>query len=72
MDEKAGLKARQGVRYPIVEKISVLDPTTYEPAPNDGKTMGEIMVRGNTIMKGVYKNKEETKKAFENGCLLRT
>ena len=67
MDEKAELKARQGVRYPMVEKISVLDPTTYEPVPKDGETMGEIMVRGNTVMKGYYKNEVETEKAFENG-----
>lgn len=67
MDEKAEIKARQGVRYPIVEKISVLDPMTYEPVPRDGETMGEIMVRGNTVMKGYYKNKVETERAFENG-----
>ena len=51
----------------MVEKISVLDPMTYEPVPKDGETMGEIMVRGNTVMKGYYKNKVETEKAFENG-----
>jgi fatty-acyl-CoA synthase len=64
--EKAEIKARQGVRYPMVENIGVLDPMTYEPVPKDGATMGEIMVRGNTVMKGYYKNKVETDKAFEN------
>jgi len=67
VDEKAEMKARQGVRYPTVDKISVLDPMTYESVPRDGETMGEIMVRGNTVMKGYYKNKAETEKAFENG-----
>lgn len=66
MDESAEIKARQGVRYPMVEKIGVVDPITLEPVPKDGKTMGEIMVRGNTVMKGYYKNQIETEKAFEN------
>jgi fatty-acyl-CoA synthase len=51
----------------MVENISVLDPVTLEPVPKDGETMGEIMIRGNTVMKGYYKNKEETEKVFENG-----
>ena len=66
-DKKAEIKARQGVRYPMVEEIDVLDPLTLEPVPKDGETMGEIMIRGNTVMKGYYKNKEETEKSFENG-----
>ena len=65
--EKAEIKARQGVRYPMMEAIDVLDPLTFEPAPRDGATMGEIMIRGNAVMKGYYKDKEETEKAFENG-----
>jgi len=65
--EKAKIKARQGVRYPMMEEISVLDPQTLEAVPPDGETMGEIMIRGNTVMKGYYKNKEETEKSFENG-----
>jgi fatty-acyl-CoA synthase len=65
--EKAEIKARQGVRYPMMEDIDVLDPLTMEPVPRDGQTMGEIMIRGNAVMKGYYKNKEETEKSFENG-----
>jgi fatty-acyl-CoA synthase len=65
--EKAEIKARQGVRYPMMEAIDVLDPLTFEPVPPDGATMGEIMIRGNAVMKGYYKDKEETEKAFENG-----
>jgi len=67
MDRKAELKARQGVKYPMVDGIEVMDPLTKKPVPNDGETMGEIMIRGNTVMKGYYKNKEETEKAFDGG-----
>jgi fatty-acyl-CoA synthase len=67
IEKKAEIKARQGVIYPMMEKIEVLDPLTLEPVPRDGQTMGEIMIRGNTVMKGYYKNKEETEKSFENG-----
>jgi fatty-acyl-CoA synthase len=65
--KKAEIKARQGVIYPMMEKIDVLDPLTLDPVPRDGQTMGEIMIRGNTVMKGYYKNKEATEDAFENG-----
>ena len=65
--KKAEIKARQGVIYPMMEKIEVLDPQTMAPVPRDGETMGEIMIRGNTVMKGYYKNKEATEKSFENG-----
>lgn len=67
LEERAEMKARQGVRYPMVEEIKVVDPLSYEPVPKDGETMGEIMVRGNTIMKGYYKNKKETEHCFKNG-----
>jgi fatty-acyl-CoA synthase len=67
IEKKAEIKARQGVIYPMMEKIDVLDPLTMAPVPKDGETMGEIMIRGNTVMKGYYKNKEATEKAFENG-----
>jgi fatty-acyl-CoA synthase len=65
--KKAEIKARQGVIYPMMEKIDVLDPLTLTPVARDGETMGEIMIRGNTVMKGYYKNKEATEKSFENG-----
>jgi fatty-acyl-CoA synthase len=61
------IKARQGVRYPNTEGLDVMDPETMKPVPRDGKTMGEIMIRGNVIMKGYYKDKEATDKAMKGG-----
>ena len=66
-DERAALKARQGVRYPTQEDVDVLDPDTMQPVPADGETMGEIMFRGNTTMKGYLKNPTTTDEAFANG-----
>ena len=65
--ERAIIKARQGVRYPTLEGVMVADPKTLEPTPRDGKTMGEIFMRGNTVMKGYLKNPSATEEAFAGG-----
>jgi fatty-acyl-CoA synthase len=65
--EQAVKKARQGVRYPVLEAIDVLDPVTMEPAPRDGSTLGEVMFRGNVVMKGYLKNAAATAQAFQGG-----
>ena len=61
------IRARQGVRYPNTEGVIVMDPETMEPVPHDGKTMGEIMIRGNVVMKGYFKDKEATEKSMDGG-----
>ena len=66
-DKQNEIKARQGVRYPNTEGAVVMDPETMTPVPKDGKTMGEIMIRGNIVMKGYYKDKEATKKSMAGG-----
>jgi fatty-acyl-CoA synthase len=65
--EQAALKARQGVRYPVLEGLDVLDPETMAPVPADGATLGEVMMRGNVVMKGYLKNPAATAKAFAGG-----
>jgi fatty-acyl-CoA synthase len=64
---RAQLKARQGVRYPALEALTVLDPLTMKPVPADGETLGEVMFRGNIVMKGYLKNPEATTEAFAGG-----
>jgi fatty-acyl-CoA synthase len=65
--EQAAKKARQGVRYPVLEGLDVRDPDTLAPVPRDGVTLGEVMMRGNVVMKGYLKNKSSTEKAFLGG-----
>ena len=65
--EQAALKSRQGVRYLPLEELDVLDPETLVPVPRDGKTMGEVMFRGNLVMKGYFRNPKATQEAFKGG-----
>jgi fatty-acyl-CoA synthase len=65
--EQAEKKARQGVRYGALEALDVLDPDTMQAVPRDGEHLGEVMMRGNVVMKGYLKNKSSTEKAFEGG-----
>src|SRR5690606_29837688 len=67
MEDRARLRARQGVNYFIEEELSVRDPETMAEVPADGQTLGEIMFRGNAVMKGYLKNPEATQKAFSGG-----
>ena len=67
LSEQARLNGRQGVRYPLQEGMTVLDPETMAEVPADGQAMGEIMFRGNIVMKGYLKNPLATAKAFEGG-----
>jgi len=67
LSEQARLNGRQGVRYMLQEGMTVLDPETMAELPADGQTMGEIMFRGNIVMKGYLKNPAATDKAFAGG-----
>ena len=67
VSEQARLNGRQGVRYELQEGMTVMDPVTMQEVPADGQTMGEIMFRGNIVMKGYLKNPSATQKAFESG-----
>ena len=67
IDERARLNGRQGVAYTLQEGITVMDPATMTEVPADGETMGEIMFRGNIVMKGYLKNEKATQEAFAGG-----
>jgi fatty-acyl-CoA synthase len=64
---RAAKKARQGVRYHALDALTVMDPDTMEHTPADGETLGEVMFRGNIVMKGYLKNPKATKEAFAGG-----
>jgi fatty-acyl-CoA synthase len=65
--EQAAKKARQGVSYPVLDALDVRDPDTMQAVPRDGETLGEVMFRGNVVMKGYLKNKASTAAAFAGG-----
>ena len=67
IEEQTRLKGRQGVRYHVLEGLDVMDPLTMAPVPRDGETMGEIMFRGNIVMKGYLKNPTASNEAFAGG-----
>ena len=65
--EQAKIKARQGVPYVLAEYMDVVDPSTMEPVPRDGETLGEIVMQGNNVMLGYYKDEKATAEAFRGG-----
>ncbi len=67
IDEQAVLKSRQGVKYHALEDLAVIDPETMQPVPADGETMGEVMFRGNIVMKGYLKNAKTTAESLADG-----
>ena len=67
LDRRAAQMARQGVGYPTADGLMVADPATLRPVPRDGATLGEVMLRGNTLMKGYLKNPRATGAAFAGG-----
>ncbi|MDH3593909.1 MAG: acyl-CoA synthetase [Rhodospirillales bacterium] len=67
LQERSGLMARQGINYLTLEDVMVADPDTVEELPWDGETLGELMLRGNTVMKGYLKNADATERAFAGG-----
>ena len=67
VDQRARMKRRQGVSYPLQDAVTVLDPNTMQEVPHDGETIGEVMFRGNIVMKGYLKNQKATTEAFAGG-----
>ena len=65
--EQAALKARQGVRYLALEGLDVVNPQSFKSVPRDGTSIGEVVMRGNVVMKGYFKNAASTKRAFAGG-----
>jgi fatty-acyl-CoA synthase len=70
IERQAELKARQGVRFSMTEAVEVINPDTGEPVPWDAETMGEIVIRGNTVMKGYLKDPGATEAAFQDGWFM--
>ena len=67
IEQQAELKARQGVRFAMTEAVDVIDPESGDPVPWDAETMGEIVIRGNTVMKGYLKDPKATAEVFRDG-----
>ncbi|MBH97782.1 MAG: acyl-CoA synthetase [Rhodospirillaceae bacterium] len=67
VEERAFLKARQGVKYAVQEEFFVADPESLQPVPADGETMGELFFKGNVVMKGYLKNPKATQDSFQGG-----
>jgi fatty-acyl-CoA synthase len=67
IEDQARIKARQGVRYHMLDGLTVADPVTMEPVPADGQTLGEVLFRGNIVMMGYLKNEKATDEAFRGG-----
>ena len=66
--ERAAIKARQGVRFPVTEEVRVVDIVTRKPVAADGETQGEIVIRGNTVMKRYFRDPAATAEAFAEGA----
>ena len=67
VEEQSKLRSRQGVKFPMMDGLAIMNPETMKHVKNDGEEIGEIMIRGNCVMKGYLKNKEETDKAMAGG-----